>query len=68
MTISTNGVAPKREAVADPPAVRGVGISCSTDPVAGGSDRVTPIQIRLQGVDCEGQAKDLAALIKALDK
>ena len=54
------------DAVADPPAVGGVGISCSDGPDAGGSIGATPMTIKLQGVSCEGQAQDLAELIKAL--
>ena len=60
------GVIDELRAVSDPPAVGGVGISCSNDPDAGGSTGVTTITVKIEGVNAEGSASDLAALLKAL--
>ena len=66
MDVTELAVLGEPDAVADPPAVGGVGISCSKDPVAGGSTGVTTITVKIEGVNAEGSASDLAALLKAL--
>ncbi len=43
-----------------------VGISCGTDPVAGDCIGVNTITVKIEGVNADGSASDLAALLKAL--
>ena len=54
------------QANSHPPAVVSVGIICSNDPGAGDSTRVNAITVKIDGVNAEASASDLAALLKPL--